>query len=107
MRVLIGLVLIGLAVIFVVSFVRPRASRKVQEKVKGYTDGLSEKASNRAGKPGDTTAEAFEKAGRATQSVEHAGRVAHDKVFRSSTGAAEERKLERRYGEGAERGDED
>ncbi|MGH3098153.1 MAG: hypothetical protein ACRDMV_19395 [Streptosporangiales bacterium] len=106
MRALIAIVLVGLAVIFIVSFFRPRASRRFQEKVKGYTDRLSDKARHRAGRGGDVTAEMFEKVSRATQSVEHAGRKAHDKVFRSSEGAAQERTLEERYGENAERGDE-
>lgn len=106
MRLLIAVVLIGLAVIFIVSFFRPRASRRFQEKVKGYTDRLTDKARHRAGKSGEATAKMFEKASSATQSVEHAGRKAHDKVFRSSEGAAQERTLEARYGEDAERGDE-
>lgn len=106
MRILLVVVLAGMAVIFVVSFVRPRASRKVQETVKLYTGRLSERARRRASKTGDATAQTFEKAGRATQSVGHAGRRAHDTVFRSSAGAAQERYLRRRHGEGAERGEE-
>lgn len=104
MRIIALLLLIGLAVVFLVAFFRPRKSRRVQEWVKHLTDRYADKARERAGGAGDKTAEGIEKIGRATQSVEHAGRRAHDRVFRSSAGAQQERELERRYGEGAERG---
>jgi hypothetical protein len=104
MRVIAVLLLISLAVVFTVSFFRPRKSRRMQEWVKTRTDRYSDKASERAGEAGDKTAEGIEKIGRAAQSVAHAGRMAHDKVFRSSTGAEEERKLREEYGAGAERG---
>lgn len=103
MRLLLVVALLWLAVIFVVSFVRPRRSRQVQERVKRYTDRAAGKARDRGR---DTTATAIEKTGHATQKVEHAGRRAHDEVFRSDAGAREERALERRYGEGAREGDE-
>ncbi|MQA03170.1 MAG: hypothetical protein GEV07_10735 [Streptosporangiales bacterium] len=106
MRILMVLALIGLAVVFVVSFVRPRESREVQERLKRYTKEWAEKARGRGDRAGERTAETIEKMGHTTQRVEHAGRKAHDKVFRSSAGAGQERALERRYGEGAERGEE-
>lgn len=106
MRVLVVVAMLGLAVVFVVSFIRPRRSRHIQEKVKKYTEWAAGKARSRAGQAGDATADTIEKAGRATERVEHAGRRAHDKVFRSDAGAREGRRLERRYGEGAEKGEE-
>lgn len=107
MRILIVVALIGLVVVFFVAFFRPRKSRKVQETVKEQTDKWSDRAAERAGKAGDAPAETIEKVGHATEQVEHGGRRAHDKVFRSSTGAERDRDLERRHGHGADRGDED
>ncbi|HEX6443877.1 MAG TPA: hypothetical protein VF053_02225 [Streptosporangiales bacterium] len=104
MRVIAVLLLISLAVVFTVSFFRPAKSRRMQERVKALTDKYADKARERAGEAGDKTAEGIEKIGRATQSVAHAGRRAHDKVFHSTAGAEEERKLREEYGEGAERG---
>lgn len=104
MRVIAVLLLISLAVVFVVSFFRPRRSRRMQERVKALTDRYADKARDRAGEAGDKTAEGIEKIGRATQGVAHAGRQAHDKVFRSSVGEEEESKLREEYGAGAERG---
>ena len=104
MRVIAVLLLITLAVLFVVSFFRPAKSRRIQEWIKRQTERYADKARERGGEAGDKAAEGIEKIGRASQSVEHAGRRAHDKVFRSNAGAEQERKLEKEYGEGAERG---
>lgn len=105
MRVIAVLLLISLAVVFTVSFFRPAKSRRIQEWVKTLTDRYAGKARERAGEAGDKTAEGIEKIGRGAQGVAHAGRMAHDKVFHSSAGADQERKLREEYGKGAERGE--
>lgn len=104
MRVIAVLLLITLAVLFVVSFFRPSKSRRIQEWIKHRTERYADKARDQGSEAGDKAAEGIEKIGRASQSVEHAGRRAHDVVFRSKAGAEQERKLKDEYGGGAERG---
>lgn len=104
MRIIAVLILITLAVLFVVSFFRPARSRRIQEWIKHLTERYADKASDKGGDAGDKAADWIEKISRASQSVEHGGRRAHDVVFRSNAGAEQERKLQREHGAGAERG---
>lgn len=100
-------VLIALIAVFALGFLWPRGSRKVQEQVKEAVTWLAHKIRPRADQVGDNAANAVEKGGRATQESSLAGRRAHDEVFDSEQGSRQEDVLERRYGDGAEHGDED
>jgi hypothetical protein len=81
------IILVVVVVAFLIGFFRPGRSRQLQEKVK-------DKATSARGKSRWLT-----------ERSAHAGRMAHDKTFRSERGAQEEQQLNTKYGDGAERGE--
>lgn len=112
MQVFAIILAILLVMLFVIGFLWPRGSRVLQEKVKAAVTWFARKI-NRADQISDDdglggkAVEAAEKSGLAAEESAHAGRRAHDEVLDSPQGTREEETLERRYGEGAERGRED
>jgi hypothetical protein len=99
------IVLFVVVVVFLVGFFWPGRSRRMQEGVKDKATVARDKSRHRAGKLGDWTATSIDKSRRMTERSVHAGRMAHDKTFRSERGAQEEQDLQKKYGEGAERGE--
>ena len=104
MRTLV-IVLVVVVVAFLIGFFWPGRSRQLQEKVKDEATSARGKSRRRAGKLGDWTATSIDKSRWLTERSAHAGRMAHDKTFRSERGAQEEQELNTKYGEGAERGE--
>ena len=104
MRTLV-IVLVVVVVAFLIGFFWPGRSRQLQEKVKDEATSARGKSRRRAGKLGDWTATSIDKSRWLTERSAHAGRMAHDKTFRSERGAQEEQDLQKKYGEGAERGE--
>jgi FtsZ-interacting cell division protein ZipA len=99
------IVLVVVVVAFLIGFFWPGRSRQLQEKVKDEATSARGKSRRRAGKLGDWTATSIDKSRWLTERSAHAGRMAHDKTFRSERGAQEEHELKTKYGEGAERGE--
>ena len=94
MRTLV-IVLVVVVVAFLIGFFRPGRSRQLQEKVKDQATSARGKSSRRAGKLGDWTATSIDKSRWLTERSAHAGRMAHDKTFRSERGAKRSRSLTR------------
>jgi len=105
MKILAVVLLLVLVATFVLALFWPSKSRRFQEAVKKVTAQAANKLRG-SGKVGDQTAGTIEKASRATQEAAHGGRRAHDAIFDSEAGRAEEDMLTDRYGDQAERGDE-
>ena len=105
MKILAVLLLIVLVATFVLALFSPGKSRRFQEAVKKVTTHAANRVRSN-GKVGDHTAGTIEKASRATQEAAHGGRRAHDALFNSEEGSAQEELLKDRYGHRAERGDE-
>ena len=104
MRALV-IILVVVVVAFLIGFFRPGRSRQLQEKVKDEATSARGKSRRRAGKLGDWTATSIDKSRWLTERSAHAGRMAHDKTFRSERGAQQEQQLNTKYGDGAERGE--
>jgi hypothetical protein len=98
-------IVLVVVVAFLIGFFRPGRSRQLQEKVKDEATSARDRSRRRAGKLGYWTAIPIDKSRWLTERGAHAGRMAHDKTFRSERGAQEEQELNTKYGEGAERGE--
>jgi hypothetical protein len=105
MKILALVPLVLLVAIFVLALFWPAKSRRLQETVKKVTADAATRLRG-SGTVGNQTAGTIEKASRATQEAAHSGRRAHDALFDSNQGQAQEEVLEDRYGDRAERGDE-
>lgn len=102
---LVVLVVLAVVVLFVLGLVWPRRSRHAQEKVKQASAKGERKSERHAGRLGDAMAWMIDGSRWVSERAAHAGRVTHDKLFGTGHGRAQERRLERKYGRGSERGE--
>jgi hypothetical protein len=77
---LIAIVIVLVVLTFVIGFVAPRKSRRVQAFLDRIFLRGESKGDRRAGPAGDAAEGALEKARRATDRSEEAGRAAHEKL---------------------------
>lgn len=95
MNLVAGVVLVAVLIIvlFVLGVLRPRRSRQAQEKVKQVSAEGERRTANRAGWLGDRVSGLITTGRWLSEQAAHAGRVVHDKLFRSRHGQAQERTL--------------
>lgn len=103
-----GLVLVVVLVaVFTIGLLKPELSRRAQEGIKAVADRVVKRVRSRPGEATDRAADVVDMGVRAAEESAHSGRRVHDTVFDSGRGERQDDVLERRYGEGAERGRED
>ena len=80
MRLLVPLVLISLIVLFVISLVAPRKSKRLQAWIDERLERGQEKGDRSAGRVGNWTAKTLDFTQRAADKTSQAGRRLHDRL---------------------------